>query len=85
MVTAKGTVLDADSKLPLEGVLVRNLIDSEEGEKTKSDGVFDKVEIGRARGKCPEFNLEFSKEGYFSDTVFIESTQLQIIYLKQNK
>lgn len=31
-------------------------------------------------GQCPEFNLEFSKEGYISDTVFIENTAAVTIY-----
>ncbi|MCP9756021.1 hypothetical protein EGI26_12740 [Lacihabitans sp. CCS-44] len=83
MVTANGVVLDDLQKKPLEGVLVRNLISLEDGEKTKSDGGFSKMEVGRANGKCPEFNLEFSKDGYISDTIFIENAAPVTIYLKK--
>lgn len=82
MVTAEGVVLDEKTKKPLEGVLVKNLIYSELGEKTKSDGGFSKVEIGRDKGKCPEFNLEFSKDGYYSDTIFVPNSTPLTVYLK---
>jgi hypothetical protein len=83
MVTAGGVVMDEENRKPLEGVLVKNLINSEIGEKTKADGGFSKVEVGRANGKCPEFNLEFSKEGYVTDTIFIENSTPVTIYLKK--
>ena len=85
MVTANGVVLDDLQKKPLEGVLVKNLVNLEDGEKTKSDGGFSKVEVGRANGKCPEFNLEFSKEGYETDTIFVENSSPLTVYLKKEK
>ena len=83
MVTAEGVVLDDQIKKPLEGVLVKNLLYSELGEKTKSDGGFSKVEVGRDKGKCPEFNLEFSKEGFVTDTIFVENSSPLTVYLKK--
>jgi hypothetical protein len=35
------------------------------------------------KSQCPEFNLVFSKEGYISDTVFIENTAPVTNYLKE--
>jgi hypothetical protein len=83
MVTAEGIVFDDNSRKELEGVLVRNLTNSETGSKTKSDGKFDRVEVGMANGKCPEFNLEFSKDGYHSDTVFVKDSAPINVYLKK--
>jgi hypothetical protein len=83
MVTADGVVLDDQTKKPLEGVLVNNLANPGFVEKTKSDGAFSLVEVGRANGKCPEFNLEFSKEGYVTDTIFIKNSAAVTIYLKK--
>lgn len=85
MVTAGGVVLDEQNRKPLEGVLIKNLINSEIGEKTKADGGFSKVEVGRANGKCPEFNLEFSKEGYETDSIFVENSSPLTVYLKKKK
>ncbi len=84
-VSTNGVVKDHASGKPIEGVLVKNLLYSELGSKTNADGEFDKVEIGREKGKCLEFNLEFSKDGYFSDTIFIKNSQYQTIFLKQKK
>ena len=83
MVTAEGFVLEDQTKKPLEDVLVNNLANPGFEEKTKSDGAFNLVEVGRANGKCPEFNLEFSKEGYITDTIFIENSAPVTIYLKK--
>jgi hypothetical protein len=84
-VTANGIVKDNATGKPMEGVLVKNLLYSELGSKTNADGEFNKVEIGREKGKCLEFNLEFSKDGYLSDTIFIKNSQFQTIFLKQKK
>jgi hypothetical protein len=84
-VTANGIVKDNATGKPMEGVLVKNLLYSELGSKTNADGEFNKVEIGREKGKCLEFNLEFSKDGYLSDTIFIQNSQFQTIFLKQKK
>ena len=84
-VSTNGVVKDRVSGKPIEGVLVKNLLYSELGSKTNADGEFDKVEIGREKGKCLEFNLEFSKDGYFSETIFIKNSQYQTIFLKQKK
>jgi hypothetical protein len=37
----------------------------------------------KSQCKCPEFNLEFSKEGYISNTVFIENAAEVTNYLKK--
>ena len=84
-VTANGGVKDQLTGKPIEGVLVKNLLYAEIGSKTNADGEFSKVEIGREKGKCLEFNLEFSKDGYLSDTIFIKNSQFQTIFLKQKK
>jgi hypothetical protein len=83
MVTAEGVVLDDQTKKPLESVLINNLANPGFEEKTKSDGAFSLVEVGRANGKCPEFNLEFSKDGYVTDTIFVESSAPLTVYLKK--
>ena len=83
MVTAEGVILDNQTKKPLEGVLINNLSNPGSEEHTKTNGAFSLVEIGRAKGKCPEFNLEFSKEGYIPDTIFIENAAPVTIYLKK--
>lgn len=83
MVTTEGMVFDEQTKKPLDGVLVKNLKYSELGEKTKEDGAFKKVEIGRENGKCLEFNLEFSKIGYITDTIFVENASPLMVYLKK--
>lgn len=83
MVTTEGVVLDDQTRKPLEDVLVNNLENPGFEEKTKGDGAFSLVEVGRANGKCPEFNLEFSKEGYVTDTIFVESSAPLTVYLKK--
>lgn len=85
VVTANGVVKEEATGKVLEGVLVKNLLYYELGSKTKADGEFSKIEIGREKGKCLKFNLEFSKDGYFSDTIFIKNSSYQAIFLKQKK
>jgi hypothetical protein len=83
MVTTEGVVLDDQTRKPLEDVLVNNLENPGFEEKTKGDGAFSLVEVGRANGKCPEFNLEFSKLGFVTDTIFVKNSAPLTVYLKK--
>jgi hypothetical protein len=79
-----GIVLDKETNLPIEKATIQklngsyNVFSSEKGEfkiSAISGGVF----------KCPPMEIIVSKDGFFSDTLYIENSKQKKIYLKQKK
>lgn len=66
-----GVILDAETDLPVDSVRIRRVskLNTEMGFYSGEDGGFSAHYITGGLGRCPDLNLEISKEGYRNERI----------------
>jgi len=75
-----GKVLDANTKKPIDSVLVKK-VGKEIGQFTTQDGDFELTHISGGLFGCPEMDIELTKKGYETKNESIPNSEFKVIYL----
>ena len=84
MQNVSGTILDSETKEPIDGVFVKKISRSN-GEYTDSNGNFELMYTDGGLFKCPPMKIIINKKGYNQKIEEIENSESKIILIERIK
>ena len=84
MQNVSGTILDSETKKPIDSVFVKK-ISRDNGEYTDKNGYFELMYTDGGLFKCPPMKIIINKKGYKQKVEEIENSESKIILIERIK
>ena len=81
--SVSGTILDQDTKQPVDSVYIYNAQKAEVNTYSDNKGNFNLKSISGGLFRCPAMKIIMDKKGYCKDSIEIPNSDHSIMYLKR--